>query len=229
MSKFKIFVTVIIVIFVISGVVSQRHALSCELIGFSDYVEISPNVFISPKAQKNKHQDILSIISAGKQRITSTYGTMISFPKIVIAMSQSEVASLAINSIGQTHPTPLGQCVVLGPEGQNTDVASHELLHAEVIHRVGWINYAFNIPIWFGEGVAIIVDHREHLLVKNISLTKDIVEDVKLKGWDFFTDGKTYENYLAARLAVDNLDRSSLYKNLAKIRDGEKFNDVFKL
>jgi hypothetical protein len=229
MSKFKIFVTAIILIFVISGVVSQRHALSCELIGLSNYIEISPNVFISPEAQKNKHIEILSIIGAGKKRITSTYGAMVSFPKIVIAMNKNEVASFAINSIGQTHPTPIGQCVVIGPDGQNTDVVSHELLHAEVIHRVGWINYMYNIPFWFGEGIATIVDHREHILVKNISLTRDKVEGVKLKGLDFFTDGNTDENYLAARLAVDNLDRTSLYKNLAKIRDGEKFNDVFKL
>jgi hypothetical protein len=66
MSKFKIFVTAIVLIFVISGVVSHRHALSCELIGLSNYVEISPNVFISPEAQKNKQIEILSIISAGK-------------------------------------------------------------------------------------------------------------------------------------------------------------------
>jgi hypothetical protein len=229
MLKVKIFVTAIILISVISGVVSQRHALSCELIGLSNYVEISPNVFISPEAQKNKHIEILSIISAGKKRITSTYGTMASFPKIVIATNKNEVASFAINSIGQTHPTPIGQCVVIGPDGQNIDVVSHELLHAEVVHRVGWINYKFKIPFWFGEGIATIVDHREHILVKNISLTRDKVEGVKLKDLDFFTDGNTYENYLAARLAVDKLDRTSLYKNLAKIREGEKFNDVFKL
>ena len=227
MSKIKMFTVFSCFVFISLGVISQRKALACELAGFSNYIEIGPNVFISSQTPKNNHQEILSIISAGKARITETYGAMTSAPKIVIPMSISEASKLAINSIGQTHFTPISQCVVLGPEGQNIDVAAHELLHAEVIHRVGWINYTFSIPIWFGEGIATIVDHREHLLVENISLTKDKVMKVQTKGFDFFADGNIYENYLAARLAVDSIDRASLYKKLAKIREGEKFHDVY--
>lgn len=57
--------------------------------------------------------------------------------------------------------TPWGASyLVLGPEGNNTDVIAHELCHDELFTRLGWWRVKRQIPQWFNEGLALMVDYR---------------------------------------------------------------------
>lgn len=208
---------------------TQRHPLTCKLVGLGSYVEIAPEIFLSPKLPIEKHATIKSLIVKGKNRVNNTFGDMVSTPTIVIVANDEEAAYFGANSTATTHLTPLGACLILGPQGHNIDVIAHELVHAEVLHRVGWLTHLFNIPIWFNEGVALIVDHREPFLIKNIKSTPEEIKTVKDKyyGFDFFDEQNTHKNYLAARLAVNGLEPSSLYEKLSQIHDGKSFEEVF--
>lgn len=42
------------------------------------------------------------------------------------------------NANGITLLSPIGECIVLGPKGQNVDVVAHEYTQAEVYFRLGW-------------------------------------------------------------------------------------------
>ncbi|GAB4031595.1 hypothetical protein GCM10028774_09660 [Spirosoma jeollabukense] len=57
--------------------------------------------------------------------------------------------------------TPWGTSyLVLGPDGNNPDVIAHELCHDELFARLGWWRVKRQIPQWFNEGLALMVDYR---------------------------------------------------------------------
>ncbi len=175
---------------------------------------------------REKTPAITQILESSKERIASTFGKMESGAKVVVTASSDEASYFGSNDWGRAHLSAIGQCVVLGPEGRSVDIAAHELVHAEVHYRVGWIKHFLEIPVWFNEGVALIVDHREFLLPENIQLNPEDIESVKSKELDFFGDN-SWKNYQAARIAVDTLDTSTLYEKLEKINKGEGFEKVF--
>ena len=225
----KTIIIAITLILLFAVLATQRHALACEAVEFSNYEEVASNIF-APASIENVGQ-VLADISAGGQRVNSTFGKMISMPKIILVSNEEQARSFGANSTARAHLTPLGVCIVLGPKGQNVDVAAHELTHSEVSHRVGWFRHWREIPVWFNEGVALMVDHRKPFLVKNIKLTEDEIESVKNldTGSKYFGGPDTHKNYLASRLAVNNIEPSTLYKKLELIRNGQSFADVFKL
>lgn len=50
--------------------------------------------------------------------------------------------------------------LILGPGGNNADVIAHELCHNELFTRIGWWRVKRQIPQWFNEGLALMVDYR---------------------------------------------------------------------
>ena len=229
MLKIKVVFLFVVGLIFILGIVSQRHALACELIEYSSYSAIAPDVYVSPLFKDNENEQLLSLVRAGKSRVDNTFGNTISTPKIIIAATNDEASEFGSNAYGRAHLTPLGQCLVFGPKGHNIDVIAHEYTHAEVHYRVGWFEHYLNIPIWFNEGVALLVDYRKPYLIANIELSETEVQAVKAKGLNFFDGKNVIKNYQAARIAIDSLDKSSLYNDLEKIKEGKSFKEVFTL
>jgi hypothetical protein len=212
---------------VIVGGFTQRHALACELIEYakhSEYSEISPNVFASNSFNRDQQEKLLAVIELGKSRVNQTFGDMIANPKVVIAANDIEASDFGSNPYGKALLTPLGQCIIFGPKGQNIDVIAHEYTHAEVHYRVGWLNHMLNVPIWFNEGVALLVDFREPYLLENIKLSFDQINSVKSDGFDF-----SIASYKASRVLVEHLDKSTLYDDLEKLKQGQDIKSVFAL
>ncbi len=204
------------------GGYAQRHALKCEFIEYSDYSEIDTNIFVSPHFNFNQKEILLSRIKQGQARVNNTFGNMSAKPKLLITTNESEAANFGSNLYGNALLTPLGECLTLGPQGQNVDVIAHEYMHAEVHHRVGWFNHWLNVPIWFNEGVALLVDFRSVYLLENIDLSLQDVNAVKRDGFDF-----SVSSYQASRILVDDIDKSKLYLNLEKMKQGQDLNSAF--
>ena len=229
MLKIKVVFLFVVGLIFILGIVSQRHALACELIEYSSYSAIAPDVYVSPLFKDNENEQLLSLVREGKSRVDNTFGNTISTPKIIIAATNDEASEFGSNAYGRAHLTPLSQCLVFGPNGHNIDVIAHEYTHAEVHYRVGWFEHYLNIHIWFNEGVALLVDYRKPYLIANIELSETEVQAVKAKGLNFFDGKNVIKNYQAARIAIDSLDKSSLYNGLEKIKEGKSFKEVFTL
>jgi hypothetical protein len=227
MSKLSVLLLCSLSAIAIVGGFSQRHALACELIEYAkhaEYSEISPNVFASHAFNRDQKDKLLAVIEQGKSRVNQTFGNMIANPKVIIAANDTEAAEFGANAFGKALLTPLGQCLILGPKGQNIDVIAHEYTHAEVHHRVGWLNHLLNVPIWFNEGVALLVDFREPYLLENIQLSVDQINAVKSNPFDF-----SISSYKASRVLVDHVDKSNLYHDLEKIKQGQDIKSVFAL
>jgi hypothetical protein len=212
--------SIIGLIFVI-GVYTERHTLGCEFIGYSSYSEIAPNIFASTSFSLDKKGELLSKIKQGKSRVDNTFGNMGSNPKVVIATNKVEASDLGSNEWGRMLYSPLGECIVLGPEGQNVDVIAHEFMHAEVHFRVGWLKF-INLPIWFNEGIGTQVDFRKPYLLENIDLPPEEVNSIKNQTFNF-----TLKHYQAAKVLVSGVNKSQLYENLEKLKQGQSINSVF--
>lgn len=223
---FKLYVGVILVGFSVSLLfgITQRYALACEFIEYSNYIEIAPNTFARSSLSTTQKNELLSIINLGKRRVANTFGDMISDPKVIIAENPIEASKFGSNDYASALLTPLGQCIVLGPRGQNIDVIAHEYVHAEVHYRVGWFTHMVNVPTWFNEGIALLVDLRPPYLLENIKLRQEEVNAVKQGEFDF-----SVKSYKAARLLTERVDRTALYMNLEKIKQGQAFSTVFAL
>ncbi|CAM4255743.1 hypothetical protein [Shewanella denitrificans] len=227
MSKLSVLLLCLLSAVVIVFGVTQRHALACELIEYAkhaEYSEIAPNVFASNAFSSEQNEKLLTVIELGKRRVNQTFGNMIANPKVVIAANDIEAADFGANPFGKALLTPLGQCLILGPKGQNIDVIAHEYTHAEVHHRVGWLNHLLNVPIWFNEGVALLVDFREPYLLENIQLSVDQINTVKSNPFEF-----SIASYKAARVLVEPVDKATLYENLEKLKQGQDIKSVFAL
>jgi hypothetical protein len=138
-------------------------------------------------------------------------------------------ADWGANETASMHRMPWRSCIVIGFKGQNTDVISHEWLHAEIQHRIGFIRFLTEIPVWFDEGAALTLDYRKPFLPENIDLTDvDVAAVKKLKSGRQFFSNNIRQNYQASRLAVEPLIRSEkFFEDLEKIASGESFENVF--
>ncbi len=126
------------------------------------------NIYVNPEMNKEERKDIIFLYQQSRLRIDSLFGSTESKPSILVG-NRGETMQLFGHSTdekntqlqtGMTHLTPFGAYIVLSPSGTNIDVLSHELCHAELMKRVGWQIRRKKIPIWFDEGLAMLVDKR---------------------------------------------------------------------
>ncbi len=153
------------------------------------------NIYVNPKMNEEERENIILLYQKSRLRIDSLFGSTTSKP-FILAGNTNEVMHLFGNSnsknqgkikvpktaTGMTHLTPFGSYIILSPNGTNIDVLSHELCHAELLERIGWQTRRQKVPIWFDEGLAMLVDKRfEYWTV----LQKD---------WKTLTDSETLKN-----------------------------------
>ena len=229
MRKFAIGILLATLLLVLTGGFFQRHALACELLPILNYQQVSSEVFLDSDISDEQAEAIKALIGSASERIDNIYGSSISEPRLLITSNSEMAARWGANATASMHRLPWRACIIIGPEGQNTDVIAHEWLHAEIQQRVGFIRFLMEVPVWFDEGAALTVDHRSPFLPENINLTAAEVQNVKnLSNGKAFFSGDIRQNYQAARLATDPLivgDR--FFDDLERISSGESFESVF--
>ncbi|WP_298775585.1 hypothetical protein [uncultured Shewanella sp.] len=203
-----------------------KGAIACEIASPLGYKEVLPNVFVA-KDDSRDVQD-LEFLSLGALRVSDMFGEMIAVPIMILTSDKNESDNFFASETATSHFSPFNNCLVIGPKGHNTDVVAHELVHAEIYSRLGWLSQLLKMPRWFEEGVSLIVDFREPFLPENISMNEEEVEAVKklFYGHQFYNEN-TFNNYRSARLAVESVDKSGFYANLESMKQGESFDDVF--
>jgi len=223
-SKLKLALLLLCSSTLVLGSFYQRHELACEFIEYSDYAEISPNVFVGASFNFKRKGELLSIINQGRFRVNETFGQMKSTPTLVLTSNALEASHFGSNEYGRALGSLLGECVILGPKGQNVDVVAHEHVHAEVHYRVGWRNHFLKVPIWLNEGIATLVDYRKSYLLENIELSLAEAKQIKKNDFNF-----KISHYQASRVLANGIDKSKLYENLEKIKQGQEVGSVFAL
>lgn len=149
---------------------------------------------------------------------------MKSNPKIIYTDNSDEIFKYSNNEYGSTHFGIKNSYITIGPQGANVDVIAHEMVHAEIFHRIGLFRKLF-LPIWFDEGVAMQVDYREEYVnpISPISL-KDLEELEFFKGDDNILTLK----YASAKLEISNWMKKLGPRNLFNFLENYKSNGEFR-
>ena len=231
MKKLVLAVAIVLIALLLVGGFFQRHAIACEAVELVGWQAAGSNVFFHPDFSTEQQADVISDLTAARERLSETFGPPLSNPRILIAIDADSAATWGANATASMHRAPR-MCVVIGPDGRNVDVMAHELVHAEVQQRAGLIRTLRQIPTWFDEGVALMVDHRAPFLPENIELDQGAIDAVtRLSGGRAFASQPDLRaGYQAARLAAEQrLGDADLYASLERIRRGEAFDQVFPL
>jgi hypothetical protein len=177
-------------------------------------------------------QRYVQLVRDARARIKGTFGSAESKPILVFFNHTDGFGPFRLNAYGSTHFVGRLACVMVGPKGQSVDVVAHELMHAEIHHRVGHLKRSLQLPTWFDEGVAMQVDYRtRYSLLPEDANTVDYVRSLTtVSSFHKGDEQSVVRNYASAKQVVASwlakVGTTSLYANLQRIRNGEPFAEI---
>ncbi|GLU54892.1 hypothetical protein [Dyadobacter frigoris] len=139
------------------------QVLQCQIIGLSNFEKVNDYIYSSPSLEQNRRKNILGVIQKAEMRIDSFWLGKQAKPKLIICETPQEYQKYcqSTEGAGCSLGTPWGQSyVILNAQGLNVDVISHEMSHVELLGRLGWWKTTMDIPQWFNEGTALMLDRR---------------------------------------------------------------------
>ncbi len=154
----------------------DRKALACSLVGWTSFQAAAPAVYVDPRLSPERRAEVLRLVEAGKARVAGFYGAFRAAPRIIAGEDLQALAPFGRCTHACTHYSLLGLTVVLGPEGLDEEVVSHELAHAELFERVGLWRMLTGVPTWFDEGLAMLGAVRER--VGSVDVQVERVRDI---------------------------------------------------
>lgn len=226
----------VILVAVLLGMLASQYAYAFRLIHipYSDFKPIASNVYVSPSLHTDTHATLLNEIAAAKSKITDTFGEPEAHAIIIFTDNLQESEKLGTNAYGSMHTLFLsGLFVVIGPAGRNHNVIAHELVHAEIADRLGFITYTFRFPAWLNEGVATLIDNR-------IPLKRDALDQIgfeyiqslsSLSQFHDIPEARLADHYQAAKFIASEIMQhhgsENFYTMLRRYKAGEPLDTVF--
>jgi hypothetical protein len=208
--------------------------LTVSVFGLAAYAYSNPGVaacVVSDGKQVPSAMQAQLLFDA-RARIQSTFGALESKPIVVFFDDPNIFWPFKPNEYGSTNFLGSRVCVIVGAKGQNIDVTAHELMHAEIAHRVGyWLRWT-QLPVWFDEGLAMQVDYRpDYNLPESESSKADDVKSLRSAS-EFFTtnDAMLTKNYASAKVVVKkwvaDIGSANVYSQLDRVGAGESFESM---
>lgn len=154
---------VLIGVFLLAGYYFWFPAIwRCQTARFADFTELPGNVLVSNDATASERAELTKSIERSRVRIRQFWGTQLGNSRVIYCHDPQCYQRYALQDegAGTSLGTPTGSWIVLGPEGLNDDVISHEMCHDELFTRLGWFKTKNAVPQWFDEGLALMVDYR---------------------------------------------------------------------
>lgn len=241
MIKYKKKLLITGVLFVVSLLIYTNFTVGfmrCLLYKDFELDKIAPKIYVNKSMSDEQRQRLLNIYQKAEQRIEVFFGDRRAKPYLIAGDSDVLIKKYGNQNArtGITHLSFLETYIVIEPSGLNVDVLSHELCHAELIERVGWYKREFEIPIWFDEGLAMLVDKRFpsweadwELMTAHGKIAPSLDS---LDNSEFFFESKNaYINYIVAQKEVNNWYKKSEQKGLLELIDllneGQDFKTAF--
>lgn len=221
-------ISVLLFLAVFGAGYAYASVVRLALIDYAHFRNIGANVYLSTSVPEGAEQKIISLLEGARKRIAVHYGEPAAAPVTVILGHKREQERYGLSG----HPgtflfAPWGNYLLLDYETANIDVTAHELVHAEIVNRVGYIRRQFDIPTWFDEGAAMQVDYRQKYTsstgIDQAGFSRLVGLDTPGKFWSS-DRSQNINNYQSSKAAVAALLKhtdESLYSLLEKVRHGE--------
>jgi len=234
MKKTILTLSTIILLVLAFGAYSFSHIVRSAFIDFLDFNKIDGNIYLSETLPEQANQKITQLIENARTRITEYYGKPEAQPIIIVIGTEQEAKNYRLyDTPGTLYFTPWQNYLVLSYKNMNIDVISHELVHAEIVHRLGYFTRQQEIPTWFDEGAALQVDLRPNY-TKITQISQDefqrvITLDSPDKFWSS-DKAQNIKNYQSSKVVVTQFFQEhpslSLYAMLQMINDGKTFKQI---
>lgn len=231
-------------------IMAYPQVVRCYTIGFSDFSLHPGKVYTSKGTTPAQQKRLFFLLNTSRTRIHDFWGNIQSQPAIVFCHSNEVYRKYGSSSGSPANyfGSPAGSFVIISPDGLSTDVISHEMCHAELTGRLGWLTMNTQIPQWFNEGLALMVDYRfpepgrkpeyRYYQEKWAQLTYRSTFQLKLEDLqeaERFYKGDSYTLYLAYMRSGLELSRwmgivqqKGLLKLVENIRAGQDFDISYK-
>lgn len=190
--------------------------------------QIDQNIFTDSTTDQDK---IKNLVKKARVNTQQFYGDLRSNPQFIICTTKRCKNQLGFKSRGIAYGFSY---INIGPKGVNETILTHELLHAELHKRLGYIGLLKQtIPAWFNEGLATHLSNDKRLS-KNHS-AKDItwIKGAKYrKDWSKFASKNGWKRaYGSAAQAVKKIEDEIGQKGIRTIisrvaENGEDFDRV---
>jgi|SRR5450631_4335032 len=208
----------------------------CILIDYSDFKK-DGRLYFNNNTSQNTVDTVKHLIELASSRIAEFWGQKECNPKFIYCESNED-----FKKYGSPYQVPalthikLGSYIVISNQGVDLDIIAHEISHAEFYERIGYYNWAFKIPRWFDEGLAMQNDNRSYysedtLKVKSNNY-KSLPDVKKLKsGKQFSEEGSLDQimlNFMTAKHEVKNwYTKEKLENFIADINSGKTFEQAY--
>ncbi len=239
-NRIKVYISFFaIMLIIISIFINQRGLINCIAIRCSTFQKTDKNIYFSPLISKTLQDSLTTLVYDAERRNQKFWLTKPLDYTIIFCSSKRELkkytGSKDINAISNL--TPFGTFIVLGNEGYDLDIISHEMNHSVLLQLIGYKTMR-KIPTWFSEGIALQVDYRSIMIDSTLERTynTDFNYLSSISNFKDFHDNdwnKTRIHYLKSRYEIkqwltNNKDKLALFLN--GIRDDEfiKYYKEFK-
>ena len=173
------------------------EVLRCEWVSHSDDFVAVPTpggaVYLNRVTLREQGQTFLANLRQARLRIHRFWGKPQGGAVLIYCPLQEQYENYCAGGEGAgcSLGTPWGQSfLIIGPDGNSADVIAHELCHDELYARLGWLRVKRDIPQWFNEGLAMMLDYRFSVPVADAT-----VAGVTVAGDSGETAAMRYQNY----------------------------------
>lgn len=236
----KSVIVVVLLIFIVGFLIVIRadQIIKCGLVANNDdFKEIQERVYVQAGSSQLEVEEVKGIMETAYTRNKELFGFYVDRATFIFVESVDEAESFGGTDYAVTTGNLFGIFVIVGPEGFNEDIVSHEMVHGELASRLGW-RKSQKLPVWFNEGLATQVDYREGLSEELwLQITNDgqSVPDVeKLTSPDVFyhEDHKISQiNYVLAKFRVKewyvSVGQEGLNQFIETFRSEGEFDTAF--
>ena len=175
----------------------------------SGMMEVKNEVFVGDNMSQDSIILFLNVLDSAIDKNNDFWNEKRNTPKILYCHSYDLIKKF--NPHGDRNHaisifTPIGYHMVINDTGVEVNILSHELLHCLFYEKLGslkWLKLTYKIPVWFDEGLAMQVDHRELFSedkIDNNRLIKDLRPIHHSK--DFFIEESLWINYVSSKYEV---------------------------
>ncbi|MFC5409717.1 hypothetical protein ACFPMF_10390 [Larkinella bovis] len=128
------------------------------------FQSIAPQVWVAKDTPDRQRVYLLFEINEARKRLELLWNKPIhSHATIVYCQTPEQYEQYCQDGEGAgcSLGTPWGDSwIIINPYGRNPDVLAHEMCHDELFTRLGWLKTQRQIPQWFNEGLALMIDQR---------------------------------------------------------------------
>ena len=233
-------ILIVLVVLVVCGagviVLVYPQLTRCYLVAWSDFEEISPNLYVSPDMPQHQRVAVMSMKEAGQAAVAEWFGEFTARVAVIASPDKAKVKPFGTTAqgTGLAHSDPFTTHIVLGPNGLNTDVLTHELAHAQLRKQVGPVWLRAPYPRWFDEGLATQFDNRPEISEETwreltgdgtkVPANEELFVDYR-EGWNWQVHYGTARFEVGRWLGI--VGREGLLELLAALDSGETFERAY--